>query len=269
MGITSELDFERDIAGLPPKLAALWGFRSGEIGTHTSRTIMLDEISQLLANRPNDASRTDYSDAIVTENCLGKKTLTNRRISLQHLKELYGLDRRLVLFRVFREFWRRDEAGRPLLALLLALARDPLLRATADPVVRTPWEHELARQPMKNALSEVVGERLNENILDKVVRNAAASWTQAGHLTGRSRKRRQRVRATPMVTAYALMLGFASGHRGALLFETPWCAVLDGRAGEIMEWTLDAKRLGVLDLKQSGSVIDVAFLVLPAGMERN
>ena len=45
----AHLNFEPGIAGLPPHLASLWGFRSGERGTHTSRTIMLDELSLLLA----------------------------------------------------------------------------------------------------------------------------------------------------------------------------------------------------------------------------
>ena len=268
MGMGSELDFERSLAVLSSKQATLWGFRSGEVGTHTSRTIMLDEISQIFAARPGDASRMDYSESVVTDNCLGKKTLANRRISLQHLKELYGLDRRAILFRVFKELWQRHEAGRPLLALLLALARDPLLRATADPVVRTPWGHEFARQPIKDALSKATGERLNESTLDKVVRNAAASWTQSGHLVGRGRKRRQRVQPTPMVAAYSLLLGFAVGRRGDLLFETPWCAVLDQGAGELMDLAMDAKRLGLLDLKQSGSVIEVSFPTLLTGAER-
>ena len=68
---------------------------------------------------------------------------------------------------------------------------------------------------MTEALSEVAGDRLNEAILDKVVRNASSSWTQSGHLRGRSRKTRQRVRATPAAAAYALLLGFACGSRGS------------------------------------------------------
>ena len=42
------------------------------------------------------------------------------------------LDRRSVLFRGLRDLWDADEAAQPLLALLCSLARDPLLRATAD-----------------------------------------------------------------------------------------------------------------------------------------
>jgi hypothetical protein len=121
---------------------------------------------------------------------------------------------------------------------------------------------------MKDALSEVVGDRLNEATLDKVVRNASSSWTQSGHLRGRGRKTRQRVEATPAATAYALLLGFAVGRRGRLLFETPWAAMLDAGPNELIDVAVDAKRLGVLDLKQSGSMIDVSFPLLLTDKER-
>ena len=88
---------------------------------------------------------------------------------------------------------------------------------------------------MTEALSEVAGDRLNEATLDKVVRNASSSWQQSGHLRGRSRKTRQRVRATRAATAYALLLGFGTGSRGCLLFETPWCSILDATVGELLE----------------------------------
>ena len=268
MSPVSGLNFESRIAGLPPKLASLWGFRSGERGTHTSRTIMLDELSQLLDAVPGEASRRDYAQAVTEGNCLGKRTAATRKLSLQRLTELYGLDARLLLFRVFKGLWGRHEASRPLLALLLALARDPLLRATARAVVATPFGHELGRQAMKDALSGIVEGRLNDATLDKVVRNASSSWTQSGHLRGRGRKIRQRVAATPAAVAYALLTGFALGRRGRLLFETPWAEVLDAPPGELVEVAVDARRLGLVDLKQSGRMIDVSFPAMLTGRER-
>ena len=267
MSPVSDLNFEPGIAGLPPKLASLWGFRSGERGTHTSRTIMLDELSQLLDAVPGEASRRDYAQAVTEGNCLGKRTAATRKHSLQRLSELYGLDARLLLFRVLKGLWGRHASSRPLLALLLALARDPLLRATARAVVATPFGHELGRQAMKDALSGIVEGRLNDATLDKVVRNASSSWTQSGHLRGRGRKIRQRVAATPAAVAYALLLGFALGRRGRLLFETPWAEVLDAPPGELVEVAVDARRLGLVDLKQSGRMIDVSFPAMLTGRE--
>ena len=92
--------------------------------------------------------------------------------------------------------------SRPLLALLLVLARDPLLRATATAVIRTSYGHEFARQSMKDALTVAVGGRLSDATLDKVVRNASSSWTQSGHFQGRGRKTRHKVEATPAATSF-------------------------------------------------------------------
>ena len=220
---------------------------------------MLDELSQLLDAVPGEASRRDYAQAVTEGNCLGKRTAATRKLSLQRLTELYGLDTRLLLFRVLKGLWGRHEPSRPLLALLLALARDPLLRASAGAVVATPFGHEAGRQAMKDALSGIAEGRLNDATLDKVVRNASSSWTQSGHLRGRRRKIRQRVEATPAVVAYALLLGFAVGRRGRLLFETPWAAVLDAPPGELVGVAGEARRLGLIDLKQSGRMIDVSF----------
>ena len=259
MSAVSDLNFEPGIAGLPPSQASLWGFRSGERGTHTSRTIMLDELSQLLDAVPDEASRQDYADAVTHDNCLGKRTAATRQLSLQRLTELYGLDGRLLLFRALRNLWGRHSSSRPLLALLLALVRDPLLRATAGAVIATPVGHEFGRQAMKDGLGEAVGNRLNDATLDKVVRNAASSWTQSGHLRGRGRKTRQRVEASAAAVTYALLVGFAVGRRGRLLFETPWSVILDASPGALVDIAVDANRLGLLDLKHSGQMIDVTF----------
>ena len=259
MGASSSLNFESGIASLSPNQASLWGFRSGDRGTHTSRTIMLDDLAQLLRAVPGEASRVEYARAVTSGNCLGKRTGATRQISLQRLTELYGLDGRLLLFRALRNLWGRFEASRPLLALLLALARDPLLRATARAVIATPFGHEFGRQAMKDDLSACVGDRFSEATLDKVVRNASSSWTQSGHLEGRGRKTRRRVETSPGVAAYALLLGFATGRRGRLLFETPWVAVLDSSPGPLIDAAVDANRLGLINLKHSGQMIDVSF----------
>ncbi len=244
------------------------GFRWGEKGTHTSRTIMLDELRALLASCPPNATRDDYLAAIREDNCLGKRTAATRKLSSQRLSELYALDPEVPLFWVMRRCWYADSAGRAVLALLLALARDPLLRASAPPVLRMRPGEELARQQMTDALNRAVGNRLSESTLDKVVRNAASSWTQSGHLKGRGRKVRQTVTPTAATTAFALLLGHLAGKRGLTLFESLWAQVLDSPVGELVHLAMDARRLGFLDMRQSGGVIDVAFSRLLAADER-
>ena len=244
------------------------GFRWGQKGTHTSRTIMLNELRAVFANcRPN-ATRDDYLSAIHEDNCLGKRTAATRKLSSQRLSELYAIEPVVPLFRIMRRFWYVDREGQGLLALLLSLARDPLLRASAPPILRMRPGEELARQQMTDALTRAVGSRLSESTLDKVVRNAASSWTQSGHLKGRGRKVRQKVTPTAITTAYALLLGYFTGTRGIALFESLWAQVLDAPVGELINLAMDARRLGFLDMSQSGGVIDVSFSRLLAQNER-
>ena len=57
------------------------------------------------------------------------------------------------------------------------------LAAGVDPELARVLQGELARQQITDALSRAVGDRLSDSTLDKVVRNAASSWTQAGGRT--------------------------------------------------------------------------------------
>jgi hypothetical protein len=244
------------------------GFRFGDRGTHTSRTIMLTEMTELLGAVPRDAHRDAYATAIIEDNILGKATTSTRRLTNQRLGELYALDPAVSVFRLFRRLWDVDERGRPILTLLCALARDPLLRATAPPILDISPGIELGRQQMTDAVREAVGNRLNEGILDKVVRNASSSWTQSGHLRGRGRKTRQKVDPTPASTAFALALGYLLGLRGLRLFQALWTRVLDASTDELIALAADAKRIGLLDLKHAGQVIEVGFPTLMTDEER-
>jgi len=235
------------------------GYRYGSKGTHTSRTIMLEELSQVLDSVPSTGTRHDYVSAVIDSNVTEKKTVATRRQTFQRLSELYGLDPSLVLFRVLRQFWDTDRAGRPLLALLCALARDPLLRLSSPVVLALKPGEELSRQQMIHAIQTTTAKRLNVDSIDKVVRNCSSSWAQSGHLDGRVRKIRRRVEATPLSAAYALLLGYLQGVRGGQLFRTPWSQVLDAAAEQLVHLARDAKRLGVLDLKQAGEVVEIGF----------
>lgn len=239
--------------------AAKAGFRFGAKGTHTSRTMMLAELGAVLAATPEEASRERYAAAIIESNCLGKATIATRRLTNQRLGELYGLDRAIPLFRVLRRLWSVDPVGRPLLALQCAIARDPLLAATASPVLDLPPGSEFQRDAVKAALNKVVEDRLNDATVDKVIRNAASSWAQAGHLVGRTFKKRALVRPTPGSVTFGLYLGHAVGFRGAPLFATGWVSLLDCNPGTARDLAIEAKRIGLIDLHIAGAVVDLVL----------
>ena len=144
--------------------------------------MMLAELTTTLSQLPAEARRGDYSTAIMESNCLSKPTASTRRLTNQRLSELYGLDPSLAVFRILRRLWGIDVSSRPLLALLCVLARDPMLASTAPSVVPLPPGSEFQRGQMRDLLRAFVGERLSDSTLDKVVRNAASTWAQSGHL---------------------------------------------------------------------------------------
>ena len=233
------------------------GLRFGDKGTHTSRTMMLAEITELLEATPPEADRATYAQAIIEDNALGKQTAATRRLTNQRLGELYALDPSVPIFRVLRRLWTVDEPGRPLIALLCALARDPLLRATAPAVLQLPEGSELIRTTLLDTIREAVGHRLNEATLDKVARNAASSWSQSGHLQGRMRKIRQRVNPTPGSLAAALWLGTVEGLAGEQLLGCPWTRVLDRTGAQLVPTALQAKQLGLIHARIGGGVIEI------------
>jgi hypothetical protein len=244
-------------SNLDEDAAAGAGFRFGAKGTHTSRTMMFDELEILLLATATDADRDDYAEAIIESNCLSKPTAASRRLTNQRIGELFPLDPAVILFRVFRRLWDVEPTGRRLLALLCAVARDPLLAASAEPVLRIEPGREFLREPVTVALREAVGDRLNDNILAKVVRNCASTWTQSGHLQGRTLKKRQRVTPTPATVCYALFLGHIVGFRGVELFASGWMSLLDCPPSRAKGLALDAKRLGLIDLRIAGDVIEL------------
>ena len=233
------------------------GLRYGDKGTHTSRTIMLSEVSDLFDVLPESSDRDAYAKAIIEENLLAKNTEATRRLTNQRLGELYGLDPELPIHRVHRRLWDADPAGRPLLALLCSLARDPLLRSTATPILALPRDVELRRSSLLASLSQATEDRLNESILDKVARNAGSSWTQSGHLSGRVRKVRERVDPTYGPVAFAAWLGAAEGLAGQRLLNSFWTRVLDRSPDALMDLLLQAKQRGLVHATIGGGVFDI------------
>ena len=67
----------------PSELTVAAGFRFGDRGTQTSRTIMLNELTALFDAVPAHADPTEYTTAIVDDNALGKQTGANRRLTRQ------------------------------------------------------------------------------------------------------------------------------------------------------------------------------------------
>lgn len=236
------------------ELAAL-GFRIAQSGPHTGKTLMLSELTSLFEAVEPSAPSTHYRQAIVQENVLGKPTSSSRKEAAIRLKALYGLNPALSLFRVLRRLWAWDSDAFPLLALLSGLARDPLLRASADQVIPMRPGTTLMRTEMIAAIEHFTRDRLGSKMLDAVARNTASSWTQSGHLTGKICKKRVPVESCPAALSLSLWLGYAEGRRGKGLLSSFWASVLDLPTSALIEETLRTKRLGLIEASYGAGVL--------------
>lgn len=247
--------------GFPGPSPALksFGIKFSGGGAHISRTMMLPELVAVLASVPSGSSTHGYREAILGRNVLGKTTESTRRKSLRHLRELYALEEATPLFGLLRHLYALDVASLPLLALQVAWARDPLLRATTPAVVEATEGELVEPASLARALEATFPDQYSELSRNKIARNASSSWTQAGHLEGHAKKIRQRVRPTVVAVTLALFLGNIAGYHGAAVFQNPWCRLLDLSADRGKAMGFEAHRSGLLNLHSVGEVVDLSF----------
>ena len=242
-----------------PRSAETFGLRIYPTGTHLSSTLKLDELRVLLANRSVPATENSYRAAIIEQNILGKPTATYRSTTFGRLRELYGLDPKMLVFRALTDLWDADESAQPMIALLCSTARDPILRAMTPfvlplPVGVTVTPHELSEEAENQFPQKFV-----PTSRARLGRNVASTWEKAGILSGQQTKVRAKAQARPTSLAYALLLGDLCGRRGQALFTTLWAQMLDAPIHELMALAVVASRQGWIEYRSAGDVIEVSF----------
>jgi hypothetical protein len=229
------------------------------MSVHTSRTMMLQELRLLLDWVDADARASRYAAAIMDDNVLGKPTRSTRQRTAKHLIELYALDPHCTLFRLLRHFWAIDATSQPMLAFLVACARDPLLCASTPFVLTIPSGHTVIPGAIADHLHAQYPSRFRSSTLLAMAQRLASSWMQAGYLQGKKTKRRTHPHVTPIITAFALLLGYLCGLRGARLFESAWTQLLDCPPAELIELTVEASTQEWLRYKAAGAVVEITF----------
>lgn len=244
-----------------PTLEA-FGLKFSPGGAHISRTMMLQELGAVLANVPQGSVADDYREAILQRNILGKGTDSTRQKSLRHLRELYALDEARPIFGLLRKLYAMDAASLGLLAVLVAWARDPLFRATTRPVMDASEGDRVETASLVEALQSVFPGAYSELNQNKIARNASSSWTQSGHLAGRSKKVRQQIKPTVVAVTMAFFLGDTAGYHGPAVFSNPWCRLLDLSSDRARTMGSETNRAGLLNLRGVGEVVELSFPLL-------
>jgi hypothetical protein len=235
------------------------GFSFGRNGPHSARTMMLPEARTLLARVRANAPRERYVSDVVDHNALHKPTQKARALTARHLVALYGLDPQISVFRALRRLWSIDATAQPLLALTISLARDPLLRLSWEFMVGKKPGEPVAREDVQALLAAEDPDRFTPASLKSFAQNINGSWTQAGYLTGKVKKRRASPVTTPANFAYAAFLAHLEGYRGQRLMDSRWIGLLDRSLDAVVELAAAASRRGLLVFMNAGGVMETRF----------
>jgi len=221
--------------------------------------MMFDELDALFSRTSTDAARDDYRREVVEHNALGKPTQKSRALTFRHLAELYGLDPSIAVFRVFRRLWEAEELARPILALMLALVRDPVLRLSESFILNRSPGAIVRREDVEEFLATAEPDRFSAASLKSIAQNVNGTWTQAGYLTGRVKKTRTVPSVTPSAMTFALFLGHLEGLSGQRLFSSRWTNLLPGSPGELEALANSASHRGQIVFLNAGGVKEVRF----------
>jgi hypothetical protein len=236
------------------------GFRFSYGSVLTKRTLMFHELKQLLECVPEpEADNKVYFRKIIDENCLGKKTYSNRRYTYKYLTALYGLDPGECLFRSLRYFHQRDPDSLPDLAILAAFSRDNIIRSSSAYILSLPIGTKPDKQSFENYIEQHFPGRFGEIMLHSLIRNLLSAWTQSGHLSGKANKVRKKVTPTSASVAFSILLGYLSGIRGRELLESELMKLLECSYPDAIEKAEGASQRGWIIFKRVGDVIEVSF----------
>ena len=243
---------------LPDSLAPL-GFSPNLTGGHMSRSMMLTELTTLFSVLPPDAALTDYREAILVENRLGKLTSSSRNKTLCHLVELYGLDPGRLLFSTLRRLAEESPDELPLLAMLCTYCRDPQLRHSFELIDSLPLGESLPRTRMEEHFETGYPERFSKVMKESLSQHVNTTWTVSGHLEGKAKK----VRALPApgwaASTYAMFLGYLLDLRGQILLGSVFGRLVNATPQMLISHLSTASNRGWLRLRHAGGVVEIDF----------
>ena len=222
---------------------------------------MLDELDLLLAAVPPHADADVYRKAILEDNVLHKAAASTREKTFKFLRRLYALDSNVCLFREFRRLSRFASDDARLLAGLLAMAREPLLRQCLDMVLTVPVGESIGRQKFEDWIRSQAPGQYSESMYVSFSHNLYGSFFQMGYLGPSAGKSRGRIRPKVSVASatYAAFLDWLHVMSGVALLQGSYSTALDLGNDEHIALLTAAGRQGLLKAAYSGGVLDLNF----------
>ncbi len=239
-----------------PRTLQRFGFKFGRSGAHSARSMMLDELRALICRR---LGVEQVKEQITEYNVLNKPTQKSRDLTYRHMLDLYGLDTSIPLYRVLTLLWPIDRNAQPLLALYVALARDPLLLSTMPFIGHMEIGETVTRQDIEMILKAPDTDRFSPASLKSFAQNINGTWTQSGFLRGKAKKIRVRPSVFPENVVLAMFLAYLEGMTGERILQSPWCKFLGLSAEDLIRYAMAASHRSLIDFKHSGGVTEVTF----------
>jgi len=243
----------------PAEGRAFLGLRAGQVGGHSARSMMLNDLKALLAHTPVAATASQIEAAIIDGNILDKPTLSSRKKSLHHLRELYGLEVGQALFRVLRNIAQLDSLSLPLLALVCVYCRDPQLKKSFELVKQLRIGEVLPRETMEGHLESSFPGRFSPAMKKSMAQNVNTTWTHSGHLSGKARKVRCLPECRPEAAAYAMFAGYLAGLRGLQLLESAFGQLVAKDPSILLAQLPLAAARGLIGFKFAGGIFEFDF----------
>lgn len=247
-----------DAGQLQRRRAAL-GFSA--VGVMSSRSVMLPELAEVLHFVPQVANAAAYRHAVVQDNVLHKASASNRDKTYDYLHRPYALDPSVAIFREMRRLIGMFPTDLIALASLLALAREPLLRACADMVLSLAVGQKLGREQFESWVREVTPGRHSQAMYRSFSHNLYASFFQMGYLGDAVAKCRLRRRpdAGPAATAYAAFLDWLNGANGISILQATHSRTLELPRDDHLRLLSTAGQLGLMSVAHAGGVLHLDF----------
>jgi hypothetical protein len=236
-----------------------FGYKFGQSGAHSARSMMHKELQLLFQATAPGSTQDQYQSEVCDHNLLDKPTVKSRNLTYRHLLDLYGLSNEIPLFRTFRMLWSLSEEAQSVLALQLALVRDPLLRLSLDFIIEKPLGDRVVREDIEELLKARDPDRFSPASLKSFAQNINGTWTQAGFLKGKAKKSRVAPTLAFPNVIFAIFLAYLEGATGERLFQSRWSAMLGAPEHQLYEHAIVAAHRGIIDFKQSGGITEVRF----------
>lgn len=227
------------------------------VGTHTSRTIMYDELTRLFSYTESDTSNQEMQRLVVEENILGKSSQDGRERTWNYLKQLYILDPNNSLYQIFRWGWEKAGDDKCIIPLLIAYSRDCSVRIAARRITSLSIEEIIKKEEIMSDIETLFPGKYSNAQLDSLALNVLSSFMQAGLLTGKRTKRRNTPMVGPSSLSIAITLGRIAGYAGKPLLSSMWIKILGQTDEKITSLIIEASRKGWIEYHEGGGMMSV------------